>query len=164
MMFELSSNADEDARPLCPLPLILREDEWVDWELPKNHVLREKYELLELNFLGGLYAEQKQMLDAYLENELDAPFVASFSAVQKENTEKVSSYSVWGDGVDTILPRTQLIMLASENRETCCGEWEHVASVVGDLMEPDESYYPTRYRVRQFPTPEQLAEIGNLAL
>ena len=93
-----------------------------------------------------------------------APFVASFSAIQREEDDQVFSYCVWGDGVDSLLPRTQLVMLATKDHETRCGEWEHVASVVGDLMEADDSYYPTRYRVRSFPSQEQLEEIGNLEL
>jgi hypothetical protein len=38
------------------------------------------------------------------------------------------------------------------------GEWDRVREVVGDLIEP-LGVYPERYRVRSFPTSEQLREI-----
>jgi hypothetical protein len=39
-------------------------------------------------------------------------------------------------------------------------DWDKVQKVAGDLME-ETDLYPARYRVREFPTDEQLAEIGN---
>ncbi len=164
IMFDFArQDESEDYRPLSPLPLILRDGEWVDWEPPKNHLLRERFDELELNFLGGLYHEQKELLDRLFEWDVDnAAFVASFSGLRKEGSEKVSSYCVWGAGVDALLPKTQLVMFAGGDGLVASGEWDHVRSVVGDLMVPDERYYPMRYRVREFPSDQQLAEIGSI--
>jgi hypothetical protein len=38
------------------------------------------------------------------------------------------------------------------------GPWEHVAAIVGDLLEP-MGIYPERYRVRSFPSEEQIVAI-----
>ena len=40
-------------------------------------------------------------------------------------------------------------------------EWEKVVEVVGDLMEAVD-IYPPRFRVRAFPSEEQLAAMGNM--
>ena len=166
ILFELTEKtASEDVRPLSPLPLRLDDDgEWVDWIPPRNHTLRQKYDDLELNFLGSLYAEQKQLLDAMAEDmiEEDPAFNASFSALEEKDTERLRSYCVWGRGVDSLLPRTQLILLVGDDGMEAGGEWEHVASVVGDLLVKDDRYYPSRYRAREFPSEAQLAEIGQL--
>ena len=122
---------------------------------------------MELRFLGGLYTDQKELLDElFMGSDMDdPPFVASFSAMQREDDDdNLLSYCVWGDGVDTLLPRTQVVMLAAGEGLVASGYWEHVLSVAGDLVEVDDSYYPTRYRVREFPSAEILDEIGKLDL
>jgi hypothetical protein len=37
--------------------------------------------------------------------------------------------------------------------------WDRVQQVIGHLLEP-QGIYPVRYRVKGFPTAEQLAEMG----
>jgi hypothetical protein len=77
----------------------------------------------------------------------------------------VSSYSVWSEGVDTLLPETDdLILLrpdatADKIDVVAAGSFERVREVTGDLMKP-QGTYPERYRVLQFPTQQQIAEIG----
>jgi len=159
IMFELTEKAvTEELRPLSPLPLKLEDGEWIDWEPPKNHVLRGQFESLKLNFLGGLYGQQKQLLDALIDAGEELPFVATFSATEKDDQQL--SLCVWSQNVDSLLPRTQRIAFVSDAGILAAGNWEHVASIVGDLMLPDESYYPLRYRVRNFPSADQIAEIG----
>lgn len=162
IMLELTRKTiEEDPRPLCPLPMVLRNDEWLDWRPPKNHVLRPQFDDLELHFLGGLYSDQKELLNELFQVDVDeAAFVSDFSAIQQEDTNQLQSYCVWGRDVDSLLPRTQHIVFADDSGVLASGEWEHVASFVGNLMEEVEDYYPTRYRVREFPSSEQLASIG----
>jgi hypothetical protein len=40
-------------------------------------------------------------------------------------------------------------------------EWQQAVDIVGDLMEAVD-IYPPRYRVRSFPSDEQLAVMGNM--
>jgi hypothetical protein len=40
-------------------------------------------------------------------------------------------------------------------------EWRRVMDTAGDLLEPLDMY-PFRYRVREFPSEEQLAAMGNM--
>lgn len=154
----------EESRPLSPVPMQLVDGEWVDWMPNRDHPLYAKFALLETNFLGGLYSEQKELLDAVNEQTMeDDAFVASFSGLQNEAGE-VRSYCVWGAGVHALLPKTQYIMLPTEAGLAASGEWNLVRKHVGDLMQPVEGLYPTRYRVREFPSQQQLTDIGKVEL
>lgn len=161
IMFELiKKTLEEEPRPLSPLPLKLDDGQWVDWEPPLNHAVRGLYDELALQHLGGLYTDQKELLEQLHAGDPQAPFVASFSALQEQETEKLLSYSVWTAGIDSLLPQTDLVLLGDREGIAASGPWDHVRSVVGDLMVADESYYPTRYRVNEFPGPALLEEIG----
>ena len=161
ILFDLTAKTiAEEARPLCPLPMRLEDDEWVDWTPPKNHLLRKQFDDLELQYLGGLYTDQKQLIDLIFERDEVPTVVATFSAIKQEETDNLWSYCVWSEGLDTLLPRTQFVVLTSEERPIAGGTWDAVAGVVGDLMVADEDYYPLRYRAREFPSAVQLAQIG----
>lgn len=163
LLFKFSQPDEEEPehRPLCPLPMIFQDDRWQDWTPPKNHALRSQFDLRELQFMGQLYAEQKHLLDQQQEAGIldETAFMASFSAVIRDNETQPISYSVWGDGVETLLPKTNYI--AFQGKQSASGQWDHVMSVVGKLVQEDTTYYPTRYRVQSYPSPEQLTEIGD---
>lgn len=161
ILFDLTAKAtEEESRPLCPLPLRLVDGVWEDWIPPKNHVLRGPYDEMELRFLGGLYAQQQELLNALFRKRDVDIFVTSFSAVQRKDSEKLFSYCVWARNVDALLPRTQFVVFIDEAGVVASGEWDHVADVVEDLLVADDSYYPIRYRATNFPSAEQLASIG----
>ena len=69
------------------------------------------------------------------------------------------SYCVWTDGIDSLLPKTDLIMIGNVEGSAAY-EWDRVAEVAGHMLEAVEDLYPTRYRVSQIPTDEQLRQIG----
>ncbi len=112
-------------------------------------------------FLAGLYNQQKPLLDELLDADVDDyAFVASFSAIQLNESGAIRSYCVWGEDVISLLPRTQIIVFMGEDGTLASGEWSHVQSVVGELMYEEEEHYPPRYRVIEFPAAEQLEQIG----
>lgn len=148
----------EQPRPLSPLPLILNEeDEWVDWVPHRNHAFRSRYDLLAVQFFGELYAQQKHFLDQVNEKELVDVFVGSVMAFSKD--EEVITVSSWGEGVDALLPKTKFICIAKETGDSATVEWEPAREIVGDLMVDDAEHYPMRYRVREFPSDEQFAQL-----
>ena len=165
IMLELAeSNLKNQPRPLSPIPLRLVDGEWKDWTVPTTHELFPRFQKLEIEFLGGLYAEQKELLDAIHEKEVEGSFVASFSGIQKKPTDPVLTYCVWSRNVNSLLPKTQLIFFVGPEGAAAIGEWDRVAEIVGDLLVADDSYYPVRYRVKEFPTQEQLDAIGKMEL
>jgi hypothetical protein len=77
----------------------------------------------------------------------------------REETESerfIDSLARWSKGVDTLLPRVQtLAFVQGSDLPIITAPWERVPSVAGDLLTPTE-YWPERFRVRGFPTDEQL--------
>ena len=76
----------------------------------------------------------------------------------------LQTYCSWTKGVHALLPKSGIIHFdepaADYSRMTPHGSasWEHVQEVVGHLLEP-LGCYPERYRVREFPNPQQLQEL-----
>ena len=160
MMAEIAAKALDDPRPMSAHPLRLEGDQWVDWMPPKSHPAYQDLVLLQTQFMYQEYADQKALLDQYHEAEMIDIFVASCSALQNKNTDEVFTYCVWGEDVDSLLPKTDRIMLAQDGGGIASAEWDQVVSVVGDLIVREEDYYPERFRVREFPTRQQLEAIG----
>ena len=154
--------AENDPRPLSPLPLKLVDGEWEQWRPPEGHPAHSVVRDAEIQFLGELYAQQKQLLESLYERQLNDTFVASFNAVQSEEESDLASYCVWSRDVRSALPRTEWIILMDENGMQASGTWNDVADIVGDMLRQNDDVYPTRFHVEDFPTAEQLAQIGQL--
>jgi len=161
----VAEDSFEKPRPISTVALRLIGDEWESWlpdcdspSYPRLHELR-------LRTIGMEYNDQKELLDQIHQQTGEDLFVASFSAVKQKDSGRISSYSVWSDGVDTLLPETDDVILlrpdhASDNvAVVASGSFERVREVAGDLMQPLGSY-PERYRVSEFPSEHQLTEIG----
>ena len=159
MMADLALKQFGEAYSLSGIPLILQDGEWVDWMSPPSCPSYENFRELELRFLGSVYADHKQMLDAAHQRGGIDIYVADFSAVTKPNGKPVS-YCVWGEGVETLLPVTQKVVFMREGKgAVALGEWVRVFETVGHLMELTDDY-PQRYRVREFPDQAALDAIG----
>ncbi len=160
MMAELASQALGGPYTLSGIALILKDREWADWMPPESHPSRREFQKMASGWLGGLYAEQKLLLDELHRKEGLDVFVANFSAVEKKGGETVS-YCVWGEGLDSLLPVTQKVAIMKHGHEgpVALGDWSRVMEVAGDLMEPTD-HYPARYRVRQLPDDAALHAIG----
>ena len=159
MALELSRNALGEPYPMSPLPLVLRDGAWEDWEVPADHPLAPKFRALEDDWLGNLYADQKEPLEAAYGASGTDLFVASYSGIRKQD-DKVVTYAVWAKGVDTLLPRARKIaLIASQDDDPAFYSWERLTTVVGDLLEPTEDY-PPRYRTIGYPDDAMLAALG----
>lgn len=164
IMCKIAKESFDKPRPISTIALRLEGDEWTPWlpaeDTPHFADLRE----LRLRTIGAEYNDQKELLDAMHDQAGEDVYVASFSALQNKETGRVTSYSVWSEGVHALLPQTDAVMFfrptAPDNGKIVAGAtWEHVRQVVGDLMEP-LGLYPERYRVREFPSAAQLERIG----
>jgi hypothetical protein len=140
-------------------------DEWESWLPDPSSPAHAKLHELRLRTVGMEYNDQKELLDQIHQHTGQDLFVASFSAVQHKETGRITSYSVWSAGVDTLLPETDDVVLlrpdglANKVEVVAAGSFQRVQDVVGDLMRPVGTY-PERYRVLEFPSAEQLAAIG----
>ena len=162
MLLDLTEKALEEPRPLLATPLRLEGETWVDWFPDGEHPLYDRFRFLQMKELYSRYQEQKTILEAWFNSRQEPTFVASFT-VQESKQGRLSSLCVWSDGVETLLPRTDTIVLFREGQNVIAeASWKDVESIVGYLFEPTE-YYPERVKVSGFPTPDELAQLRELS-
>jgi hypothetical protein len=165
IMCKIAEDSFQKPRPISTVALKLVGDEWESWlpetESPAHTKLRE----LRLRTLGMEYNDQKELLDQINAQTGENVFVASFSAVKHKDNGRISSYSVWSEGVETLLPETDDILLlrpdgsSQEVQVLAANHFDRVRQIAGDLMQPLGTY-PERYRVLEFPSDDQLKQIG----
>ncbi len=160
----LGAEALKQPRFLSGTPLRLVGDEWVDFVPPADHPAYQNFRLLYAHSIGRDYASQGDALKAIYEKTGDDVFVSEHVIARKNDTGDVMTYAVWSAGIESLLPEAETVYFVrvkgEDDAEIVAGAaWERVRQVVGDLMTP-EGLYPERYRVRQFPSAEQLAALG----
>lgn len=163
IMFDLIQKAMAEPRPMSPIPMRLVGDQWFDWEIPSSLPCYNQWREMQVQFLGEIYNEQKQLLEAIHEKDQVDVFVASFSGLSNKKTGQLMSFSVWGEGIPTLLPRTDTVFVGRQDSSGFLVPWEQVEDIVGDLIEPTDKY-PPRYSVTEFPTPEQMGRLESFAL
>ncbi|HYO60062.1 hypothetical protein [Archangium sp.] len=143
----------------------LTPEGWVPFMPERLNNAWADFRKLELFSRARDYAEQTEHLEKlYREKGVDL-FVAAYTPYQDEHGRSLS-YAVWLKGVDAILPRTEVIFfmdpaLGPEALPVGIARWEEVARAAGQLLAPVEGLYPERYRVKGFPSEEQLARWQN---
>lgn len=163
-MAVLAEKALDHVRAITGLAFLLDIETWLPWLPDAEHPLHDQFNLLQLKSFGQDYAAQKDILDAFHERTGKNIWVASYSAVKNNETGKSHSHCVWSQGVDTLLPKAdQVYFFVPEGEKdgsvVARASWDRVQQLVGHLMEP-QGVYPVRYRVKEFPTAEQLAAIS----
>ena len=159
-MAKLADQAMKEPRPISGIALRLDGDEWTPWMPPPSHPSYKKFQELRLQSFGQDYAQQKEMLDMLHAKKGEDVFVANFSAMKRPDG-KVFSYATWTETTNSLLPKTDTLVVGRLGSEPQMVEWAKVVEVVGDLMETLD-IYPPRFRVREFPTEKQLAAMGNM--
>lgn len=107
------------------------------------------------------YGEQKQEWDELNDSIGEDVFVATCMLFQPKESEGVVSLATWTRGVDTLLPRTDIVAMvvpdaAGGDSVTKMLAWHEALAIGGELMQ-EVDCYPVRYRVRDFPDPQRLA-------
>jgi hypothetical protein len=153
-----------EPRPISTIALVLAGDEWQEWLPPLGHPLYQEFALLRMQTLGQHYAEQKELLDEHYRRTGQEVFVATFSGARNTETGAINSYCVWSDGVESLLPKTDLVYFFSPGEAegesglvaTCT--WDSLERELGQLIEATD-LYPPRFRVRSFPSTAQLKRL-----
>src|SRR6185312_753509 len=106
------------------------------------------------------YKQQKEALDAIHKADGTDVFVASYLIFTQKDASEYSM-CVWTKGIDSLLPKTEHIsfLIDKDAKEYVTQPWERAFPVVASLMEKEEGVLPERYRVRSFPTEEQIARL-----
>ncbi len=159
MLADLTEKAFEEPRPMMSMALRLEGDDWIDWLPDHGHPLHQRFKLLKLRSMLGLYETQKELLDRLFEQRLEDVFVARLNAVTN-NDDEVMTWCVWSESVTTLLPEADKIMFfRPEQNEMAQVRWDDAVRIAGTLMETVEDMYPTRFRVESFPSEEQFAAL-----
>jgi hypothetical protein len=159
IMLDLATKALENPRPMVPIPVRLEGDDWVDWMPPRGHPLAPRFEELARRFFYEEYSDQKDLLNKLHEQKEIDLFVASYSAVKKDDGS-VFTYAVWSQGCHALLPKAEWLMFfRGENDISAVASWEKAEEIVGHLMKPT-AHYPPRVEVGDFPTEAELARLG----
>lgn len=159
-MIVLAKKAFEQPRAVSGVALRLAGDQWVSWMPDAKHPLYDDFRMIRVQSSGQDYSEQKELLDRLHETTGEDVFVASYSVMQQRDIGYRLSYCVWTQGVVSLLPQAERIVLGGEGQAPVMAPWEKVVEIVGDMMTP-LGIYPERYRVEGFPTADQLAAMGN---
>ena len=143
---------------------LTEENEWVPFLPAPAHPESKQYHLLQVKDFWSSYDQQKAALNELHEKMGKDIFVASFSAVEKQDTGEIRSYCVWSEGVVAFLPKTDYIYFfqvrdREEGEIVATVPWAAAAEVLGDRIKP-VGIYPERYLVEGFPTAEEIAAFG----
>ena len=160
VILESAEQTHFGAYSLSPDLYILLEGHWQLF-VPDDPELRKLLTNIQRRRQALDYGQQKEYLESIYEKEAIDVFVASFTMYEEANSKDMHSICVWSKNVDSMLPRTDRIVLLidPETKDRVSAGWELALSVVGHLMERDPELIPERYRVRSFPSELEIAEL-----
>jgi hypothetical protein len=165
VMCKIAEDSFQKPRPISTVALRLAGDQWEAWLPDRDCALFDKFRELKLRTLGMEYNDQKELLNQIHQRNQKDIVVAAYGAVQRKNTGQITTYSLWSQGVTTLLPETDDIILlrpglaAGKAEVAAAGSFRSVREATGALMRP-QGLYPERYLVQEFPSDHQLAAIG----
>ncbi len=162
-MVELATAALREPRPLSGIAVRWTGKEWAPFLPAADSPLYYRFVKLRTSTLAPDYRYQKELLDRLYKKVGTDIFVANYQVYKHEETGRVISMCVWTRDSVSLLPETTNISFFDDRlpeNEGVVGpvEWDRAISVVGDLMNK-QNLSPPRYKVDQFPTPEQLKKM-----
>lgn len=137
---------------------------WQPWLPAESHPLFSQFQLHQLRTIGQVYADQAELLTQRHEATPAGPSMAAFSALQEEATGRSTSYCMWLDGIESLLPKTDEILFVRPQREgqgvtiLARANWADAVAAAGDWMAPQDMY-PERWLVREFPPENALGRL-----
>ncbi len=143
---------------------LLRLDN-TQWQPHAPLVAVDAWHLLNLRNAAAVNESQKELLDALHARRGMDLVVASYQLMAREDLGTLS-FSVWTEGTDALLPRTEFIVFKRRDDDPCdplLVAWPEAVAIVGELMEASD-YTPERFRVRRFPDEAQFARLAALAI
>lgn len=159
-LLEAAREALSAPKVVCCLPLVLRKGSWDPLVLPPDHEHHAEWNELRVQVEGSDYASQAGLLEARLDREGEDLWVGNYGVLQ--TPVGLRSWTTWGEGAASLLPRTDLIGVMSDREGHPSGlyPWEAVARAVGDRLAREPDCWPPRYRVTTFPAAEEVAAFG----
>lgn len=153
-----AENHFKTGHPLSPDLFVLEDGLWKTF-VPEDASLKEIWRSMRRNRDALDYSQQKQLLDKLPEDV----FIANCALFKDEGGAEFS-VCVWTKDVDSSLPRTDFIvfMVDPAAKDHFMVPWEKAWPLVESLLEQETELIPARYRARQFPSDDQIAELQKL--
>lgn len=143
--------------------LRLTSSGWVPFLPERGSRAWPAFHRLATSSLARDYSDQQERLHQLHERQGVDIFIAGFVTVEDEGEhEQIRSHAVWVKGIDTLLPQVDVVFfmdseLGPEAPPVGVVTWDVVVRDVGHLLVPEPGLYPVRYRLKGFPSEEQLA-------
>jgi hypothetical protein len=107
------------------------------------------------------YATQAEALDEQHQRQGVDISVGKFIPYEDEHGNAFSQ-AIWVRDIDTLLPRVDMLIfmdskLGPDAPPVAVVRWDVVQRDVGGLLVPEKGLYPVRYRLKGFPSAEQIA-------
>ncbi len=154
-------------RSLSFVPYRLEERSW--FEIPETGAYPDALRNLQLMSRAGAYREQKEQLDDLHRRTDRDIWVAGYDLVQKRGSDRMSSYTVWTESVDTMLPLADLVFLQAlspdmkEVIRRLAVPMDAALPILVRHLEPCLHLFPVRYRTKGFPTSDDWRELEAMA-
>jgi hypothetical protein len=160
---EMADSALQQNRPMTGMAYRLDGNRWVPYLPPPESAAYAPLRLCRLRSHVEQYAEQKNLLEKLHQKTQEDIFIGKSTLVRRTDGS-LFTWAVWVDGItDALMPEAELIFFSGvgedgQPKSIGIASWERVREVAGELMEPTD-YYPPRYRVRRFPSAEQIERL-----
>ena len=160
-MLKLATKALQELRPISSLAVRFDGEDWAPWLPDPAHPWYADFRRLYFDGMGRDYAEQKELLNRLHAKTGEDIFVADFLAVQ-DPQGGLSSFALWMEiSEGCLLPQTDTVVFKPLEGAPTFVRWPRALEEFGHLLETVD-IYPPRFRVRGFPSPEELAKMGTV--
>jgi hypothetical protein len=152
----------QENRPMTGVAFRLEGKNWLPFLPPADSPAYRAVKQAAVRSRAMEYAEQAKLLESLHEKTGRDVYVPSHNVMQREDGSLFSFTSWVEDVTDALMPEADLVtfgrVVKGKAHNYGLATWDRVRRVLSGLMEPTE-HYPPRYRVRAFPTKEQLAQL-----
>lgn len=152
-MLDLAGQALNESNRWCSTAMYQVVNGTLALFTPQDSQVRERKRSFERNVAMSDYAEQKEQMDKAHERAGTDIFVGTFGALDRDGV--IFTYCTWTEGVESVLPKTDLVALArsknGEDFEFVLADWSMLMQGHAGLLQqtPD---FPARFQVSGFPT------------
>ena len=145
-------------RLISGMPLVMRNGRWEVFEPPK--AVRLAFDNVARRFAASRWADYKAVLEKDLAARDEDIYVASLTVYEENETGVCWSMVVWSKDVDTVLTvADRVAFVDADTKQSRMALWADVLRVMGLRMEKLEGL-PERYRVKVFPSAEDMIGMG----
>ena len=145
----------DDARALCPVPLLRDGDSWLPYQPPASHPAYLPLRLLRGRWVAAQYNGQMDRLNQEFRERGETAVAARTGVLLHRDENRADTLCDWPDGGEALLPRADVVRFSRNGTALSEAGWDRVAEVMGDALAP-QGLCLERYLASSFPTEAQL--------